>query len=852
MGSAAGFRQIGGDLRLRSAPAICAVRSRGRTAPAGAARAADPVDGVGGSGYHRTMRPVAVAVVSLSVLAMLAGLAGCNCGGPVLPPPPTQCSVVTGLGCLPDEQCTEGLCVPLERCEQDTDCPTVAFRCVFPAQFCELREGFGEECSEADGIPCGAGQFCALGRCRDSTGDDAARPCSTRLDCRPGQACDQIHLFCIEDVPCTLAEQGFPEAACNAALETCEPALGLCVTDCTGECESDDDCLAPTRCNGACRCVSCLTNTDCGPGLVCNVRNGVCQSENLCFDDSECDPPLVCDVRSALCQVAPPPCQDDFDCPIAEICNLENARCELPGGACIDDRFENADTPQSAEVTSIITGETPRLFDDLVLCPGDDDVYAVDLLAGDRLRVQVIERARQPELVGIARATVWLLDSDAETSVGFAETAPRGDGTINYTAQVDEVVYVRVNALLAETFYDLVLEKTRAGICEPDFFEGDTNNDEPATAAVIEPVFIERPDVPNRNGVDLEAEICPGDQDIYAVDLGADERLTATVSFDPSAADFDLAFVDVAGLVLDSSAGVDEPEVLSARVRDGGRVYVRVRPFGNARGTYTLHLRIDPAPVCADAFEGTEGGVDDDDDAPRLLVVPNVSADGQVAVTEQRALCGTGPQADADRWQIAVEDFERLVVRAVPADDDLRVVLSIENAAGDVLKRSAIGPGASTVGFDATTTGPLFVRAVGAFGQQGDYAITFAKENQTDCVPDDAEPNDVVADRATLVGDETTTTAGICESDEDYYAIEGSASKQITIDLTFSHGDADLDLQLLGLDGAQILATSDGQVDNERIVATLPLDGIYTIRVFSLTSGAKTQYSLTTKIASPE
>jgi hypothetical protein len=53
------------------------------------------------------------------------------------------------------------------------------------------------------------------------------------------------------------------------------------------------------------------------------------------------------------------------------------------------------------------------------------------------------------------------------------------------------------------------------------------------------------------------------------------------------------------------------------------------------------------------------------------------------------------------------------------------------------------------------------------------------------------------------------------------------------------------------LNGEQILASSDGQVDNEQIVTRLPLDGSYTIRVFSLTSGAKSQYVLSTNLASP-
>lgn len=767
-----------------------------------------------------------------AALVLLGSLSGCSCSAPVLPAPPLQCSVVTGVGCLPDEECIDALCVPLGRCEGDADCPNSAFRCVFPAQFCQLRGGFGEECSDAGGVPCAAGEFCALGRCRVAADE---RECGGRLDCPPGQGCDQTHFFCIEEAPCTLAAE-FPELACEIGAETCNADLGVCVTQCAGQCDNDDDCADLLRCNGACRCVTCLSDVDCGAGLVCNIRAGRCQSENLCFSDADCQSPLICDPRTALCQVAPPPCQDDFDCPIAEICNLANTRCELPGGVCIDDRFEDADTPASAETVSVVVDDlTGKLLDDLVLCPGDDDVYLVDLLAGDVLRVVVAERA-DASLVGFARATVWLLDSNAETSVGFAQTAPRGDGTIVYSAQVDEVVYVRVSAIVAQTFYDLTLTRTRGNTCQADFFEGAAFNDTPPTATPVG-AFV---DVP------LSAQLCPGDVDYYSIHVGPDEGLVATLSFDPSAADFDLAFVNIDDVVSEQAAGVEEPAVLQQRFLDDSDVLVRVRPFANSAGDYQLVITRTPPFVCSDALEP-------DDAVARVISVPNTSATGLAPVVETRALCGAGALADVDRWSLNVEDFERLVVSARPADDDLRVVLTIEDSAGVVLKTSAIGPGPSALGFDATTTGPLFVRAAGAFGQRGAYDIFLSTQNQSDCSADTFEPNDTVSGRAILVtdGGVSATAASICESDEDFYAIDGIAGKRIVVDLTFLHGDADLDLQLLGLDGIQILATADGQVDGETIEAILPQPGIYTLRVFSLTSGAKSNYTLTTEIESP-
>jgi len=775
---------------------------------------------------------LSVAVVLAISAVVVAGLPGgaCTCG-PVLPDPPIACVTSTGQGCLPDEQCVDGACVPLGRCEGDSDCPSIAFRCVFPAQFCELRAGFGEECSAS--APCAAGSFCSLGTCRVAA---EAQPCATRLDCSPGSMCDKLSFFCVEEAPCTFAEQGFPETECD--LEEICTDDGACRQECQGLCTpetEEQDCGAGLRCDGACRCVQCLDSGDCGAGLVCNIRSGRCQSENLCFSDDDCDSPLVCDARTALCQVPPPPCDDDFDCPVAEICNLVNARCELPGGACFDDRFEDADTPATAEDLNVLV-DVPKLFDDLVLCPDDDDVYRFNLLAGDRLTAAVTGTLPQ------ARATVWLLDRDAETSVAFTETPPRGDGRLVYTAQQDELVFLRVNALLAQTPYDLDALVTRASVCAADFFEGGdgVNNDTIATAT--QPLLVPV-------GVPLQAEVCPDDTDFYAADLAPGEGLQAILAFDRARADLDVAIVDAAGGVLVNSAGIEQPEVVQRRLQAGGRVYVRVRGFGNSNGPYTLTL-LRLAPVgCSDALEPVSPAILDDT-APRTIVVPNVdSVVGGAAIVEERGLCTGGALPDADRWAIAVEDFERLVVTS-SAEPGLRLSLTIEDGAGVVLATSPIGVGGAAVSLDARAAETLFVRARSPGGQLGAYTVRFVKENQGGCPTDALEPNNTVATRSALPGPADVVT--ICESDEDFFVLPGTAGKKATIDVTFAHGDADIDVQVLGLDGVQILATADSSSDNEHLEALLPIDGDYTVRVFSLSSGARARYFLSTTVESPD
>ncbi len=761
------------------------------------------------------VRVVAVVIVGVGIVD------GCTCA-PALPSPPLQCSVVTGDGCLPDEICVDpGVCAPVGRCDEDSDCPSIAFRCVFPAQFCALRPGFGEECSAT--APCDAGNYCSLGRCRPVTD----QPCATRLDCFPGFMCDKVSSFCVEEAPCTFVNQGYPETECDAE-ETCD-ASGVCRAACQGFCTPEteqQDCGVNRRCDGACRCVDCLTSNDCGAGLICN-RNGRCQSENLCLSNNDCASPLECNPRSALCELPPPPCDDDFDCQIAEICNLVTARCELPGGVCFDDRFEDADTPATAESLPVLI-DVPKLFDELVLCPDDDDVYVFDLRAGDRLFAAVTGTAVA------ARATVWLLHSDAETSVAFSETPPRGSGEVVYTAQVDESVYLRVNALLAQTTYDLTVEIVGGSTCQPDFFEGGSGNDTTATA--VNPAFL-------AFGVPMSAEICFRDTDIYAVDLQPGHGVRATVAFDGARSDLDVAILDSAGAVLRNSAGTGQPEVVEQRVQAGGRVYVRVRGFGNSNGPYTMTLERLLPVGCTDTLEP-------DDDTPRLVVVPNVDgALGAVPLVEERGLCAGGALNDSDRWAIAVEEFERIVAVAVTADPGLRMSLAIENETGAVLKTSAIGQGGAAVSFDATATGTLHVRAFSQGGQIGNYTIRLSKENQDGCPQDALEPNNTPATRSALPA--PTDVVTICESDEDFYVLSGTAGKKAVIDVTFAHGDGDLDVQLLGLDGVQILGTADSLTDNEHLEVLLPLDSDYTIRVFSLSSGARSRYFLSTTVETP-
>lgn len=768
-------------------------------------------------------------IASLALFAALVVPAVGACE-PLLPDPPKQCDP-TGVfagqpGCLSDEICIDFQCQPRPKCELDDDCPNSAFECVLPAQICELREGFGQECNEPD-APCEPTEFCALGLCRPRSNPPTV-PCIDSFQCPVGQRCDAEHLFCIPDAPCTLAAD-FPEVACDVG-QTCDALSGRCLLSCQNECTpgaapevTADECSSPLLfCDGACRCVDCITTEDCGPGLICDGRSGVCLSENLCFSDVDCVAPLICDPRTAFCQVAPPACLDDFDCAVAEVCDVATGRCVEPNGPCLDDRFEEADTPANAEEIDLAPGES-ELVDDLKLCTDDDDVYVLTLEAGDRLTAII----QHENLVGSARATLWLYDESAENALRFTQAPPFGSGRIVYVAQEAGVVFLRLNALSGETDYDLFLERDSGIPCQPDFFEGGAGNDDVATATPPDLV----PD-----GVALSGTVCPGDQDVFELTVGPGEALTASLAFDPTQADLDVAFLDAAGEVLAQDAGTGAPEFLRRRFSFAQTVFLRVRGFGTDTGSYTLTVDHEDPFVC------TPDAAEPDDVVIEATLVPL----NEGLAAESRTVC----PGDEDLLLVPLEDFERVIVRAVYVDADVELTIEVlDETATDVKATSPPATAGAAVSYDAVEDETVVVRVTGTGGAIGPYTLIVTKENQLTCTPDVAEPNNTVGTATPLPL--PSDLLAICESDQDFFAIEGVADKKLVVDASFRQADGDIDLMLLGLDGVQILEVADGTSDGEHLEVVLPLDGTYTLRVFSLTSGAKAPYALATQLITP-
>lgn len=183
---------------------------------------------------------------------------------------------------------------------------------------------------------------------------------------------------------------------------------------------------------------------------------------------------------------------------------------------------------------------------------------------------------------------------------------------------------------------------------------------------------------------------------------------------------------------------------------------------------------------------------------------------------------------DDDFFEIAVDPGMQLDVSLDFVDADGDLDLSLLSSTGTILASSAGTSDSETVGLCLTEAGPLFARVVGYRGAENAYSLTVATSAGTCCVDDAGEDDDDRASaRSVSAGDFDGT---VCPSDDDYLAFDVAGPSEVSALLVFDAAAGDLDLELLGPDGA-VVAFSRGTGDEE----TFSLDvgaGRYTLRVF--------------------
>jgi hypothetical protein len=761
------------------------------------------------------------------------------------PSPPPGC--MSHAECADGELCADGgICVPGAECTNDAECTDPRQFCNLEGFTCDFREGFADECDERR--PCPFGQFCSplRGMCFDAA---TARDCTRRSQCPAGQICDASANKCVEDIGCYGDQFCEEEEICDLVTRVCRsitidcipcegtamscPSGTLCNPD-TVECldgGADPACRIGEFCDILGRCVQCTNDDHCGPGTYCNVAQGKCDSDVQCAPDPSqcpespnikcviCTPPQTCNLRTRRCEAPAVECESDVDCPGDQFCNmsLDPPICQPRIPDCLNDLREgllNNDSPGAA--TELPKMEGP-LFDEIRLCPADEDWYEIDVDAGTYLTVD----ARFSSNDGDIELQLYLDDGqtllDESRSITDNERVEVEIGTRRH-------LLVRVFLqlpVLQPVDYQLIVSHDPGRVCADDANEP---NDVIGGATNI------MSDMP------FEARLCTADPDWYALrQIPAGQKITASLAFTDALGDLDMELYRAGSTTpLVRSVTVDDNENIEYDASFAGDYFLRVFAKAADTNVYTLrsNVRDNPNATCADdAFEANNN-------AGEATRAPNQTGEYAPGLS----ICA----GDQDWYVVNLGPSEGLAAEiGFEPNADLELKLYAPGSTSATTAPVRASTGISTrefIAWRSPQSGDYLLQVKGLNDRQiSPYELRITRTPPFICAPDaidmqmlgDTLQNAYQLNPAPTRLDNLT----LCAADQDWYDLPLPAGFMYRIRIHYSDVDATLDMEVTDNSGFPLAVTQGAGVDFKEIIGTIPGSGIGQLFLHILNSG---------------
>ncbi len=517
-------------------------------------------------------------------------------------------------------------------------------------------------------------------------------------------------------------------------------------------------------------------------------------------------------------------------------------------------------------------------FSDLRVCQGSPDYYAYALLAGQTLYV----RANYDPDDG----SVALDITDAFSSVFARDLSPGTRSDVQYTAPVNETIYVRVWSPFDQGRFgpgiDYQLTATidaplginpDSGIwdstpwwrdsADPDFpgdsgqwwsdsFPADTygcvdadafepNDSRFSASAVVPGAYVGLELCESQYNDDTERD----QDDYYAVNLVAGERLVARIDFGGADNDIDMELFDESGQSVDLSDSVSNREIVTYTSAIAQTVYVRVYFYsdsGSFGEQYSMSIDVSTGGVPDSADTSDTGfGCDDGDlygfepNNTRALAAP-ISAGSYLDL----AVC----RHQADYYAVDLGPGQTAVMTATfngLADD---IDLELRNDFDTLLDSSGGTTGVETVSYTASSFETVYLRVfvypdsfftagdydlsivIGVFGDTGDSGDSTAwlgdsadsgdSAAVSGCEEDAYEPNESIAGATPIYVGDITDLALCADGSVDWFSIDLEAGERLYLESTFLHSEGDIDLVLTDSTGAT-LDTASGTINFESV-----------------------------------
>ena len=342
-------------------------------------------------------------------------------------------------------------------------------------------------------------------------------------------------------------------------------------------------------------------------------------------------------------------------------------------------------------------------------------------------------------------------------------------------------------------------------------------------------------------------KICPANVDYYRMNILADHKLGAILSYTEANGALRMDLLDS-----------DGSTVLAAGQRTTDEVYVESQVFSQSRDVY-LRMPGDNAQV-ANSYSllaVREEFVQCTDDS----FEPNNTPNDATTVSEQDypnlACCG-----EPDWYKIDLNTGDKLEVLITfvqeNGDLDLWVFDSATVFGGDTLScDNALGCGITETSNEEVTVESIpadgtYYLAVGPYQNAKntyDMLIVVTPQTQT-CQDDSDEENDDPINGTGIITATTKPGQVLCPGDEDWYWVYLYEGQTVVVDLTFAHANGDLDLKLYDSEVTpdtlfeHQLASSVTVTDNEHLEYTAEMDSDFNIRVYGWNIEQRTTYDL--------
>ena len=321
-------------------------------------------------------------------------------------------------------------------------------------------------------------------------------------------------------------------------------------------------------------------------------------------------------------------------------------------------------------------------------------------------------------------------------------------------------------------------------------------------------------------GVYQDLQILSRDDDYFSVEVCSGGTLDASISFSDFSGDLELELLDASEDTLDISVSSNDDEDVSWTNRGvvSEVVYVRVYGYSGDGNVYDLNIQVSG---CGGPPVNTLGDdIYEDNDTFQEATSITPGAYDSLTLTE-----------DDDDWYV----FD------VCEGGNVQVDILFSNAQGNLdawlydgavnyLDASFTSNDNESLTANDLRAQQVYVR-VYSFGDEADYQINITVTGcNAGLEPDRLEDNDTRETGEVLTpnlyGDLTLT-----EGDEDWILFDVCEGGTVTVDLTFSDADGDIDMRLY--DEAGVSRASAMSVDdNESITYTNAASGQYALRIY--------------------